>query len=224
MTDPLHIDTSYLTAHAHARPTAHEYVRDTLRRAILSGEISPGTRLVQADLAEMLDVSTTPVREALRDLASEGLVRLDAHRGGVVHELSNDEVTEIYEIRKVLEPEAMRMAAKNITDEALDRAEALNERIRIEPGSAEYVDLNRELHMTIYDAAGSARLEGILKGLLDAAVMYVSASLQHEPDIRRLAVEDHARIIAALRRRDGEAAAQEIITHMRVPSSSHLAG
>lgn len=222
MNDSIHIDTGFLARHAQSRPTAHEYVRDTLRRAILSGEIASGTRLVQADLAELLDVSTTPVREALRDLASEGLVRLDAHRGGVVHELSSEEVAEIYDLRRVLEPEAMRLAAANITDEALNRAEAINERIRVEPGSTEYVDLNREFHMTIYDAAGSQRLVGILKGLLDAAVMYVSSSIQHHPEVRELAVEDHARIIAALRKRDGEGAVHEILTHMRVPDSARI--
>lgn len=208
---------------AHARPTAHEYVRDTLRRAILSGEIPGGTRLVQADLAELLDVSTTPVREALRDLASEGLVRLDAHRGGVVHQPSADEIAEIYEIRRVLEPEAIRMAAKHISDEELDLVEAINERMRAATESLEFVDLNREFHLTIYRAAGSNRLVGILESLLDASVMYVSASVQHEPNLRTLAVEDHARIIAALRDHDAERAADEIIKHMRgVPQSSPI--
>lgn len=223
MTDGLNIENQLLARRVQTRPTAHEYVRDTLRRAILSGEIPGGTRLVQADLADLLDVSTTPVREALRDLASEGLVRLDAHRGGVVHELSAEEVAEIYEIRRVLEPEAMRMAAKNITDDVLDRVEAINERMRGVLGSTEFVDLNREFHLAIYDVAGSQRLVGILKSLLDASVMYVSASIQHEPNLRNLAVEDHARIVEALRDRDGERAADEIIQHMRgVPESSPI--
>jgi DNA-binding GntR family transcriptional regulator len=224
MTDQRNTDSPRpFAGRPHARPTAHEYVRDTLRRAILRGEIPGGTRLVQADLAELLDVSTTPVREALRDLASEGLVRLDAHRGGVVHQPSADEIAEIYEIRRVLEPEAMRMAAKHISDEELDLVEAINERMRAATESLEFVDLNREFHLAIYRAAGSNRLVGILESLLDASVMYVSASVQHEPNLRTLAVEDHARIIAALRDRDAERAADEIIKHMRgVPQASPI--
>ena len=82
------------------RQTAHEYVREVLRRAILSGDIPVGSRLVQAELATTLEVSTTPVREALRDLASEGLIQFDPHRGAVVSELSGEELQEIYEIRR----------------------------------------------------------------------------------------------------------------------------
>ena len=78
-------------AGAAGRQTAHEFVRSVLRRAILSGELAGGTRLVQAELAAVLEVSTTPVREALRELASEGLVRFDPHRGAVVQELSGEE-------------------------------------------------------------------------------------------------------------------------------------
>ncbi len=77
------------------RRTAHEFVKDSLRRAILRGDLSGGSRLIQADLATMLNVSTTPVREALRDLATEGFITLDRHRGGVVRELNWSEMEEI---------------------------------------------------------------------------------------------------------------------------------
>jgi len=73
-------------ANSEGHRTAHEFVKESLRRAILRGDLSGGERLIQADLATMLNVSTTPVREALRDLATEGLITLDRHRGGVVRE------------------------------------------------------------------------------------------------------------------------------------------
>jgi DNA-binding GntR family transcriptional regulator len=72
---------------ASPRRTAHEYVRNSLREGILRGSLVGGTRLVQSEIASELEVSTTPVREALRDLATEGLVQLDAHRGAVVLQL-----------------------------------------------------------------------------------------------------------------------------------------
>ena len=96
-------------ANTGGRRTAHEFVKDSLRRAILRGDLSGGARLIQADLAAMLNVSTTPVREALRDLATEGLITLDRHRGGVVRELNWLELMEeIRLIRQQLEPLAVR--------------------------------------------------------------------------------------------------------------------
>lgn len=97
------------------RFTAHEYARDSLRRAILRGELETGSRVPQVAWAKRLEMSTTPIREALRDLATEGMVELDAHRGAFVNRLTFDQVAEIYHIRKLLEPAAMRDAARLIT-------------------------------------------------------------------------------------------------------------
>src|SRR5690242_7828107 len=85
------------------RRTAHEFVRESLRRAILRGDLTGGERLIQADIAATLEVSTTPVREALRDLAAEGLISLDRHRGGVVRGLNWEDMEEIRKIRHQLE-------------------------------------------------------------------------------------------------------------------------
>jgi len=93
--------------------------------AILSGELPVGTQLVQAKLAAQLNASNTPVREALRDLASDQLIRFHPHRGAVVHELDMEEMREIYEIRKALEPLAIRLAAPLITRKQLIEASEL---------------------------------------------------------------------------------------------------
>ncbi len=201
------------------RQTAHEFVRETLRAAILSGRLPGGTRLVQADIADMLEVSTTPVREALRDLASEGMIRLDAHRGGVVHELSSEELIEIYNIRAILEPAAMRQAVEGMTDDVIERVARIHEKMAADPQSSDFVDDNRDFHLAIYDAAGSPRLAAILKGLLDASVMYVSAGHRLRPELRDQAVAGHAHILDALRRRDADAAAAAILTHINIPRS-----
>jgi DNA-binding GntR family transcriptional regulator len=200
-----------------ARQTAHEYVREVLRRAILNGELESGSRLVQAELAATLEVSTTPVREALRDLASEGLIRFDPHRGAVVTELNPEELREIYEIRQILEPHAMRQAVPALTDKNLETLRKLHQKMIDEKHSASFVDFNRTFHMAIYEAAASPRLTAIIRALEDAAVMYIGASLKTSPGIRDHAIHDHGEILEALEKRDTEAAVDAIKRHLSLP-------
>ena len=199
------------------RQTAHEYVREMLRRAILNGELVSGSRLVQAEIAATLEVSTTPVREALRDLASEGLIRFDPHRGAVVTELRVEELEDIYEIRRLLEPHAMRQAVPEITDKTVATLRKLHDRMEAEPQSAEFVDLNRTFHMAIYESGASSRMVQIIRGLEDAAVMYIGASLGMVPGLRDQANRDHAAILDAIERRDVEAAVDAIQHHLQLP-------
>ena len=197
------------------RQTAHEFVRGVLRRAILNGELQGGTRLVQAEIAATLDVSTTPVREALRDLATEGLVQFDPHRGAIVAELSIDDVHDIYEIRMVLEPLAMRQAVPHLSEALLDRLRELHRTMLDEPHAADWVDRNRVFHMAVYETTASPRLAAIIRNLQDASVMYIGASLKDKPSLREEANHDHADILAALESRDADAAVAALIEHLR---------
>jgi DNA-binding GntR family transcriptional regulator len=214
------------------RLTAHQFVRETLRRAILKGQLPPGSRLVQAEVATQLAVSTTPVREALRDLASDGLVRLDAHRGAVVVELSRAEADEIYRIRQLLEPEVMRRAVANITEAELDQAESLLGQAEVEEDAARWVELNRRFHRVFIDAAQSPRLASIVETLNDAAAMYVAAFLFAGEASQEAADAQHREILAATRARDEALVAQLIVNHIHatveglpeLPSASEPAG
>ena len=194
--------------------TAHVYVRETIRMAILNGQLVGGTRLVQSDLASQLSVSTTPVREALRDLASEGLIRIDPHHGGVVSELDEDDLREVYQIRQRIEPLALEVAMPLLTDEIIDRCEALHEAMSAAPDSAEWVNLNRQFHMTIYEASNHKRLVAMVGSLQDASVMAVSARIQGLPAVRDDANKEHGDLIAALRARDLERAQAVIMHHL----------
>jgi DNA-binding GntR family transcriptional regulator len=203
------------------RQTAHEFVRGVLRRAILNGELRSGSRLVQAELAAMLDVSTTPVREALRDLATEGLVQFDPHRGAIVSELTTEDVHDIYEIRRVLEPLAMRQAVPNVSDALLARLRRLHQGMLDEPHSVEWVDRNRVFHMAVYETAISPRLASIIRNLQDASVMYIGAYLKHKPSLREEANQGHAEILDALERRDAEAAVKALDEHLRTSINAY---
>jgi DNA-binding GntR family transcriptional regulator len=196
--------------------TAHEFVCGTVRNAILSGRLAAGTRLVQAKLADELQVSTTPVREALRDLAAEGLIRLDPHRGAVVRGVDTVEMQEIYDLRLVLEPYCMQRAATHITEAELREAQALQDRMdTCADQVAEWVELNRRFHEILTDACRSPRLIGMLKGLRDASAVYVGLGIRTAPAHNRDSGNaDHRVLLSAFREQDPEAAARAIRNHL----------
>lgn len=199
---------------AEERRTAHEFARDTLRRAIVGGAIPGGTRLVQAEIAEQLKVSTTPVREALRDLASDGLIVFDPHRGAIIHELDAGELVEVYEIRKALEPLAIRKAAQRINEDQMRAATALQQRMDTEEDPATWAELNWEFHSLLERSASSPRFQALLKSVQDIAAMYVAHSLHIEP--RRVASgnREHWALLDALSQRDADRAASVLVKHL----------
>lgn len=197
------------------RRTAQELVRDTLRRAILTGQIEGGTRLVQQEIAEQLGVSTTPVREALRGLAAEGLIRLDTHKGAVVHQLSQEELEDITQLRCMLEPEALRRAVPQMSEEAIEQAAALQQAMDDEEDPAHFAELNRRFHRIFIDAAGSERLAQILELLQDSYGMYIVTSMMHDPQRMVIANRQHLEMVEAARDRDVDRAQRVMLEHMR---------
>lgn len=196
-----------------SRRTAHEIVRDTLRQAILRGSLPGGTRLVQADIAKQLTVSTTPVREALRDLATEGLIRLDPHRGAIVEQLTYEEIREIHDLCKLLEPEAMLRAASHVSNEQVARCLSLIELMEHEDDVGKWTDYNRQFHATLAERIPSPRLIAILNRLRDSAAPYVGLSLTAQ-EHRSEANADHREMIEVLRSGDGKRLAEIAERHL----------
>jgi DNA-binding GntR family transcriptional regulator len=197
------------------RRTAHEIVRKTLREAIVSGAIAPGTRLVLSDVAKELNVSVTPVREAMRDLATDGLIQLDAYRGAIVRTISMTEAREVFELRALLEPEAARRAADNLTDAQFEELSAIQAEMDEVDDISRWVELNRRLHHMINAAAGSQLLAQTLERLEETATAYVALTMRAgSDDVARANVQHHD-LIEALERRDGDWAADEIRRHLR---------
>jgi DNA-binding GntR family transcriptional regulator len=184
-----------------------------MRQAILRGDLQGGTRLIQSELAESLGVSTTPIREAMRDLATEGLIDFDRYRGAVVHSPTLEEVREIYELRLLLEPAAARKAVHRVSKEDLRTARALLSQMDKEDDIGRFVDLNRSFHRLLLAPAGSVR-EAILRVLRDAAAIHVSASLKARPSQMRDSNAMHHRLLDAYRRHDAEAAADLTSRHL----------
>ena len=180
--------------------TAHEYVRTTLRAAVLDGRLQGGERLLQTQLAQQLGVSTTPVREALRDLATEGLVVFDAHRGALVRSLDIEEVRELYELRMTLEPLMVRRVIAAVTPEQLAKAEDLQRRMQAEGDTSTWAELNRDFHAIFSEVDDSSRLATILGGLRDSAAPYVALSLAARPQQVEEANTEHAELLDLYRR------------------------
>lgn len=195
--------------------TAHEYVRRTLRQAILSGFLPGGTRLVQAEIAAELRVSTTPVREALRDLATEEIIHLDAHRGAVVREIDLAEVREVYELRMLLEPFAVRKAAANVSPDEFDHLAELCKRMEDTEDSAEWTQLNREFHTRLVEAAERPKLTSILNNLTDTAAAFVAFAVRADPSLQQTGSEEHQELLDAIKRGNADKAAAVTAQHLQ---------
>jgi DNA-binding GntR family transcriptional regulator len=198
-----------------AHRTAQERVEEALRQAILGGELQPGEPLVLDDLSAQLGVSRTPIREAMRALSSEGLIDMDSFRSARVHTPSLEEAREIYDLRLVLDPIAVRRAVERITAEELATAQAIHETMLATGDLGEWVDANREFHRALQQAAGAERLIGIIDGLRNSAAMQVALSLKAESSQVTQANADHEKILQAFRDRDADAAVQLTEDHLR---------
>lgn len=194
--------------------TAHRDVTERLRDAIVSGVLPAGTRLVQADLAASLAVSVTPVREALRELESQGLVDFDPFRGATVHQVSLAELDEVYEIRRALIPIAARERVRTITDEEIAEAEAVVSRMTLRVSDTRWVEDNRLLHRLLDGTSGQPHVRAIMRRLADVSSLYVGISVNTDPARRRRARDDHKALVKAYRRRDADQVTAISIRHI----------
>jgi DNA-binding GntR family transcriptional regulator len=193
---------------------ARSRVKLVLHRGIVTGAIPGGTRLVQSSIAEELSVSTRPVRDALRELAAEGFVRLDDRGGAVVHELGRGELEDIYEIRMMLEPVATARAARLAGSASLLRAAELLAAMQSETDGTQWAQYNSSFHHVIDEAGSSPRVVAILENLRQLSARYITHSLLTVPDRAEQANAEHTEILRAIIARDPEAAAGAVITHL----------
>lgn len=195
--------------------TAHQYALAQIRADILTGSLgAPGNRLVQGELAARLGLSTTPVREALRDLATEGLIQFDSHKGAVVREITLDEFTDLYELRVLLEPVAMTRAAARATPEELERADELCAAMEAAKDEAEWALLNREFHRTLQEAARYPVLVKLLEIVQDQSNLYVSFRKLVGRSRRAAGNPEHRAILRAVAAGDAGAAADAAREHL----------
>jgi DNA-binding GntR family transcriptional regulator len=194
--------------------TTQANVMEYLRRAILSGELPPGTRLVQAELAELLQISVTPIREALWELHSQGLIDLDAFRGAVVHTPTLAELEDIFEVRVALLPISVRRGVEHMTPHQLEMAASLLDQMEAETDQTRWIALNRDFHQRLYGNRPNQHLQTVLERLSDIAAIYINLSFAQDLDQRPASEREHRAILAAYRQQDVEQAIGLTLDHI----------
>jgi DNA-binding GntR family transcriptional regulator len=182
-------------------------VYESIRRSIVEGEIRPNERLIEAELAERLNVSRTPVRESMQRLATDGLV-LSRRRGWVVREHSPQEIRDIYEVRAALEGYAARLAAERATDDEITEIVRIHETYvaELENTSRDHLlEHNDEFHNAVIAASRNARLaEQIVRNTAFYFVHRI-AGFWSDEEIR-VSIAGHQELVDALVARDPDAA------------------
>jgi DNA-binding GntR family transcriptional regulator len=194
--------------------TLREIAQEEIKRDIVEGRLLPGAKLAEADLAQRYGVRRGPIREALRALEGEGLLRSMSNRGAEVVRLSAEEVAEVYEIRTVLEGLAARLAAPKLTDAKLAELTALHaEMDRALAVPSVWMRLNTSFHLSLYSASGRPRLNRQIGDLMNIV----------EPQVRRFldmpeklldTHSDHRLILEAATRRNGSECESMIHQHL----------
>lgn len=199
--------------------TKNDLVFTALWDAISSGELAPGDWIRTAEWAEKLDVSQTPVREALRRLEAQGLVEILPHRGARVTSHTLEHIVETFHIRMALESLAARLAIERSDDEEFRELVARTEALTSEMEEAvarndvtKCRQMNQELHFTLYRAAKMPRLLALIEGLW---VTYPFDTLNLQPDRPRQTLTDHWRLLEVMKRRDPQEMARAMEEHLR---------
>ncbi len=198
------------------RATLAESVYEVLLGAILSGRLQSGTELSVVKLAQELEVSRTPVHEAIRQLARDGLVEQSANRKARVARFTCDDVYEVFEMRRILEPAAAQRAAERMDSQAVEALRAVARSLAASPGDAgwsgRWIDFDEDFHATIARASGLPRLaEDIGRYRLLHRGLNLTFT---EPESLQQALPEHVAILDALEARSAQLAREAMDAHI----------
>jgi len=199
------------------RQYLHEEVVGQLRELILSGHLEPRSRVNESQLCQRFHISRTPLREAIKLLAAEGLLELIPNRGARVAAISAAEIDEVLAVVAALEGAAGELACSHITDEEIAALEALQ--IQMEAAwraheAERYFAINRQVHETIMLASRNAALQGVY-GLMSGRIQRARYSAHKTPEQWGQAIADHVEMLKLLRARDGAELGALMRRHIR---------
>ena len=188
----------------------------TLRQAILRGELKPGERLLEIRLANKLGVSRTPVREAIRKLELEGLVKMVPRRGAEVAEITEKRVRDALEVRRALEELAVQLACERISNEELEELKKAEEHFSQVLGKVDLVEVaaaDESFHDVIFKATDNDRLTQLLNNLREQIYRYRLEYLKEE-SYHEILLQEHQQILERISDRDKEKATEAIDRHI----------
>lgn len=193
-----------------------DLVFTTLRQAILKGELLPGERLMEIQLAEKMGVSRTPIREAIRKLEREGLVIMVPRKGAEVAGISEKMLRDVLEVRMTLEKLALRLAFKRQGTDLIEKLEAAEQAFQDAIEGEKLIDMaeaDEQFHFLIYEAADNDKLRELLNSLKENMYRYRLEYLKDE-NYRRSLMEEHNAIIEAFKTNDLEKGLEVTDTHI----------
>jgi DNA-binding GntR family transcriptional regulator len=198
-------------------PGLHEQVMQRLRQLLVEGAIAPGAKLNERELCEQLQCSRTPLREAIKMLAAEGLVELLPNRGAIAVELTEDDVRHTFEVMAGLEAQSGELAAERITAEELAEIQAMHFEMMAaytRRDLSAYYSLNARIHSAINAAAKNPVLSAVYKQV-NARLQALRFRSNQDGEKWQRALKEHERMIQALATRDAAAMRDVLLTHLR---------
>lgn len=204
-----------------AKETRKNIAYHNLRDAILTWKLPPGSPIVEQEISDQLGISRTPVREALKLLEAEGLVKVIPQRGTFVSELSTQDVEEIFALRESLEVMALKVAIGNIPSDQLTKLESYLSSLTSDSPPEQFFESDRMLHDIIVNHGGNERLAHFLDSL-NVQVERIRRISAERPNRLDLSMREHLGILRAIRARDWNAAESELRQHIRNVKQSAL--
>jgi DNA-binding GntR family transcriptional regulator len=183
--------------------TLRERIVSTIRSAIVNGQLRPGTRIAEPELAEKFGISRTPIREAFRQLETEGFISVIPRRGAIVASFSAQDVSNFYDLKMILEGYAARTATMLLSESDITRMETLNRQLEVASGKKDLrrvLELHNEFHDVFLRACGNEKLHQIVQNMVMQFQRF--RMILAMPGKVEGSIEQHVEIIDAFRKRD----------------------
>lgn len=199
------------------KKTLHEEIADNLRELIMSGQLQEGDKIKEDELCSSMGISKTPLREALRVLSVEGLIKLVPNRGSFVSTPTFEEIREMFDVMSVLEGICARAATEKMSAKDLKNLEKLHNRLEKNfnrRAQREYIRINNQFHSFVQKLAGNRTLNQIVNGLRQKILLYRYQSLNW-PERFEQSIQEHRDLLEAFRKKDPKKAETLMRRHLK---------